>query len=102
MSQLGPALNSWPAQQIGKPAKKACGSNTNTDNKNDKGDTSGGHLTRKRKGEKPSKGDRVSVQFDDNNWYSGTVDKVNKKTFHVNFDDGTRHKIDIEPKQDEG
>ena len=34
---------------ICKLAKKACGSNTNTINKNDKGDTSGGHLTLKRK-----------------------------------------------------
>ena len=87
---------------IDKPAKKACGSKTNTnDIKNDKDDTSGGHATRKRKGEKPSKGDRVSIQFDNDNWYTGTVDKVNRKTFYVNFDDGSREKIDIEPKQDE-
>ena len=49
---------------------------------------------------KPSKGDRVSVQFEDK-WYDGKIDKVNKKTFWVDFDNGDRELIDIDAKQDE-
>ena len=49
----------------------------------------------------PSIGDRVSVQFEEDKWYDGTIGKMNRKTFRVDFDDGEQKLIDIDAKQDE-